>query len=145
MLVFPFPSPCLYNALALALCLYNYLSSPKSRHTKGGSGRGDAKQNMVPTFRWPWKPTAPLALQRTVNNWSERLCKPNGGTKPAVDPRFITGLSVVYHRDRHRSSLLAVDQWTEAYLFLKNLFMQGMSGKFCYLSFSFSFNFPCFF
>ena len=58
------------------------LSSPKPGHTTGGSGqhvvgrtagRGDAEQNKVPTFRWPWKPTAPLALQRTVNNCSERL------------------------------------------------------------------------
>ena len=59
-----------------------YLSSPKPGHTTGGSGRhgaertagrGEAGQNKVPTFRSPWKPTAPLALQRTVNNCSERL------------------------------------------------------------------------
>ena len=58
------------------------LSSPKPGHTTGGSGRhgavraagrGDAGQNKVPTFRWPWKPTALLALQRTVNNCFERL------------------------------------------------------------------------
>ena len=58
------------------------LSSPKPGHTTGGSGRhgarrtagrGDAGQNKVPTFRSAWKPTAPLALQGTVNNCSERL------------------------------------------------------------------------
>ena len=41
-----------------------------------------------------------------------------GGTKRPVDPRFISGLSPVYHRDRERSSMLAVDQRTDAYLSL---------------------------
>ena len=41
-----------------------------------------------------------------------------GGTKLLVDPRFIRGLSAVYHRDTERSSLLAVEQCTDAYLFL---------------------------
>ena len=59
-----------------------YLSIPKPGHTTGGSGRhgagrtagrGNAGQNKVPTFRSPWKPTAPLALQRTVNNCPGRL------------------------------------------------------------------------
>ena len=112
------------------------LSSPKPGHRTGGSGRqgagrtagrGDAGQNKVPTLRWPWKPTAPLALQRTVNNCSERLFASTNkgnpmetveGTKRPVDPRFISGLSPVYHRDRERSSLQAVDQCTDAYLFL---------------------------
>ena len=40
------------------------------------------------------------------------------GTKRPVDPRFICGLSVVYHRDRERPLLLAVDQRTDAYLSL---------------------------
>jgi hypothetical protein len=31
---------------------------------------------------------------------------------------LITGLSAVYHRDRERSSLLAVDQCTDGYLSL---------------------------
>ena len=61
---------------------YLNLSSPKPGHTTGGSGRhgarrtagrGDARQNKVPTFRWSWKPTAPLTLQRTVKNCPERL------------------------------------------------------------------------
>ena len=44
------------------------------RHDAGRTaGRGDAGQNNVRTFRSPWKPTAPLALQRTVNNCSESL------------------------------------------------------------------------
>ena len=55
------------------------LSSPKPGHTMGGSGRhgagrtagrGDAGQNKVPTIRWPWKPTAPLAFQRNVKKLS---------------------------------------------------------------------------
>ena len=61
---------------------YLYLSSQKPGHTTGGLGRhvaggtarrGDAERIKVPTLRWPWKPTAPLALQRTVRNCSERL------------------------------------------------------------------------
>ena len=40
------------------------------------------------------------------------------GTKRSVDPRFIPGLSAVYHWDRERSSWVAVDQCTDAYLFL---------------------------
>ena len=55
--------------------------------------------------------------------------KPMGGTKPAVGNRFITGLSAVYQRDEKRSLFLAADQWTEAFLSLSTLFMQGMSGK----------------
>ena len=54
----------------------------------------------------------------------------DGGTKPAVDNRFITGLSAVYQPDEKRSFALAADQWTEAFLSLKILFMQGMSGNF---------------
>ena len=59
------------------------------------------------------------------------LCKPysckacpgtDGGTKPAVDHRFITGLSAVYHRDDKRSSFLAADQCTDAYLVSVNFF-----------------------
>ena len=37
------------------------------------AGRGYAGQKKVPTFLSPWKPTAPLTLQRTVSNCSERL------------------------------------------------------------------------
>ena len=51
------------------------------------------------------------------------------GTKRPFDPRFITGLSAVYHGDRERSSLLAVDQCNDAYFSPQTLFMQGMSGK----------------
>ena len=40
------------------------------------------------------------------------------GTKPAVDQRFIRGLPAVYQRDRERSSFLAADQCTDAYLSL---------------------------
>ena len=59
-----------------------HLSSAKPGHSTGGSarhgarrtaGRGDAGHNKVPTFRSLWEPTAPLALQRTKNNCSERL------------------------------------------------------------------------
>ena len=89
------------------------------------AGRGDAGQNKVPTFRSPWKPNALLAPQRNVNKFPERaLASTNKGnpiqtvegTKRPVDPRFIRGLSAVYHRDRKRSSLLAVEWCTDAYL-----------------------------
>ena len=58
------------------------LSGPKPRHTTGRLGRhgpgrkavrGDAGQNKVPTFRWPCKPTAPLALKRTEKNCPEQF------------------------------------------------------------------------
>ena len=54
-----------------------YLSIPNPGRTTGRSGRQgtawiavlvDAGQNKVPTFPSPLKLTAPLALQRTVNN-----------------------------------------------------------------------------
>ena len=35
----------------------------------------------------------------------------------------------MYHRDEKRSFLLAADYWNDAFLSLKTLFMQGMSGK----------------
>ena len=131
----------------ITLLQYGHLSSPKTGHTTGGSGRhgagrtamrGDAGQNKVPTFRWPWKPTAPLALQRTVNNFSERIFANTNtgnpmltveGTKHSVDPRFITDLSAIYHRDCERSSSLAIDQCNDAYGLCKPFFMQGMSGN----------------
>ena len=40
------------------------------------------------------------------------------GTKRPVDPQLTSGSSPVYHRDRERSSLLALDQCTDAYLSL---------------------------
>ena len=42
----------------------------------------------------------------------------NGRTKPAVDNRFITGLSAVYQQDEKRSFFLAADQWNDAFLSL---------------------------
>ena len=44
----------------------------------------------------------------------EILCKP----VEEQNVRLTRGLSPVYHRDRERSSLLAVDQRTDAYLSL---------------------------
>ena len=88
-----------------------HLSIPKHGQTMVGLGRhgaeqtagqGDTGHNKVPTFRSPWKPTAPLALQRTVTNCSECLfASSNEGnpnytvkeTKWPVDPQFICGLS----------------------------------------------------
>ena len=42
----------------------------------------------------------------------------NARTKPAVDERFIRGLSAVYQRDEERSLFLAADQWADAFLSL---------------------------
>ena len=41
--------------------------------------------------------------------------------------RPTSGLSAVDPRDSGRSSFLAAEQWTYAYLSLQTLFMQGMS------------------
>ena len=113
-------------------------SSPKPGHTTGGSGRhsagrtagrGDAGQNKVPTFRWPWKPTAPLALQRTVKtvlNVSSQARTRGKKFKPVEERNqpLTRGLSAVYHQDRKRSTLQAVDQCTDAFLSLcKPFFM----------------------
>ena len=87
-----------------------HLSSPKPGHTTGGlgrqgagrtAGRGDARQNKVPTFRSPWKPTAPLAIQRNVNNCSERyFASTNNGntleTAEGTNIRLTTVLSLVH-------------------------------------------------
>ena len=109
-----------------------YLSSPKPGHTPGGSGRhgagqtagrGDPEQNKVPTVRWPWKSTAPMALQRMVNNCSERLLASTnkGNLMKTVEGKniwLICGLSPVYHRDEKSSLLLAVDKCNDAFLSL---------------------------
>ena len=74
--------------------------------------------------------SVPRTLQGIVesrrNVWPEArkskiLCKPNAGTKSAVDPRLTSGLSAVYHRDENLSLFLAADQWTDAFCFC-NLF-----------------------
>ena len=77
------PTPIVFvNPFRASHVRESYLSSSKPGHTTGGSGRqgagrtagrGDAGQNNVTIFWMPWKPTAPLALQRTVNNCLERL------------------------------------------------------------------------
>ena len=47
-----------------------------------------------------------------------------------VDPQFIRrGLSAGNQQDCERLSFLAADQCTVAYLTLRTLFMQGMSGN----------------
>ena len=45
-----------------------------------------------------------------------------GGTKRPFDQQLTCGLTAVYHRDRERSSLLAVDQCTAAYFVSVNPF-----------------------
>ena len=44
-----------------------------------------------------------------------------------MDNQLVTGFSLIYLREDGRSSFLAVDQFTDAYLSMLNLFMQGMS------------------
>ena len=67
--------------LEVVVVIEVHLSIPNPEHTSSGSvrhdaertaGRGDAEQNKVPTFRSPRGPTAPLVLQRIINNCSER-------------------------------------------------------------------------
>ena len=71
--------------------------------------------------------TLSLALQRienTVLNVPSKartvyfVLKTDGGTKRAVDQRFIRGLSAVDQRDEKRSSYLAAEQCTDAYVFV---------------------------
>ena len=46
--------------------------------------------------------------------------------------RLTSGSFAVYPQDEKRSLFLAADQWTDTFLSLLTLFMQGMSGKqFC--------------
>ena len=87
------------------------LSNPKPGHTTGGSGRGarrgggagpgrtGRRQNSSPRRQASLVPSK-ASKTRLLNvspeaRTSEILCKPNGGTKSAVDnavyPRFITG------------------------------------------------------
>ena len=82
---------------------------------------GEAWQNRMLTFRSAWKPTVPLAPQGTVNKCSELLFASTNKGNPIqspVDQRLTRVLSVVHHQDRERSSLLALDQCTAAYVCL---------------------------
>ena len=56
------------------------------------------------------------SLQRLSRSTNKRIPMQNdGGTKSAVDPRLIIGLSPVYHKDEKRSLFLAADQWNDAF------------------------------
>ena len=44
--------------------------------------------------------------------------------------RLTSGLRPVSPRDDSRSSFLAAEKWTDAYLSLLNIFIQGMARKF---------------
>ena len=59
----------------------------------------------------------------------EILFKPNSGTRPPVGERLTSGWRAIYYRDDGRSSFLAADWWTDAFLSLWTLFMQGVSGN----------------
>ena len=90
--------------------MQKYLSNSEPGHTTGGSGTHgagrtwgpvDAGQNKLSTFRWLWRPIAPLAFQHSVNKCFESLFastkKENPmctvkGTKSPFDPQIITGL-----------------------------------------------------
>ena len=91
----------------------------------GAAGRGragrDADRTVRPGNKRPSYP--PRHRRRLLNvppkaRTNKILCKPSAGTKSAVEKRFIRGLSAVYHRDEKRSSFLAADQWTDAFLSL---------------------------
>ena len=91
------------------------------RSADGGAGRRWAEQGA--DISVTLEANRPLALQRNVktvlNVYSqtrtkEILCKP----LREQNVRLTRGLSPVYHRDCERSSLMAVDQCTDAYLSL---------------------------
>ena len=119
-------------------------SNPKPGHTTGRSGRGGARQgggawrdyvgrDAVGTIRTGDKPLSCSPAyrkhcpERRLGNKKTFLFifKTDGGTKPAVDHRFIRGLSA----GRKALFVLAADQCTDAYFYLQTLFMQGMSGR----------------
>ena len=121
------------------------LSGPKPGHTTGESGRhgagrtagqGDAGLNRVPTFRWPWKPTTPLARQRNVDNCFERFfANTHTRTKENLfeplkeqNVRLTCCLTPVYNRDCKRSPLLAVDHCTDAYCLCKTFSCKACPG-----------------
>ena len=93
----------------------------------GVAGRTGCQQNCSP--RGQASPVPPKASEtRRLNvspeaRTSEILCKP----MEEQNPRLTRGSSAVYRRDERRSLFLAAYQWTDGFLFLQNLFMQGMS------------------
>ena len=85
--------------------MQSYLSNPKPEHTTGGSGRGgarrggwaghrveqDAERTILPGYNRPsCLPGNRRQLSRTSLRKHEQA-QAYGGTKPAVDPRFMTG------------------------------------------------------
>ena len=92
---------------------------------RGGAGQSEARRGPAgrvgtPACLFAQESTVPVALE---DNCSERffgstnnefLCKPMG----EESPRLRCGSSAVYPRDDGRSSFLAADQWTDAYLSL---------------------------
>ena len=70
----------------------NFQSKNRAHNERVGSQdagrtarRGETGQKKVPIFRSPWKPTAPLALQHTVNNCSERIFASTNQINPILD------------------------------------------------------------
>ena len=118
----------------------DHLSNPKPGHTTGGSGRSARRSG--------WAGSDKIGCQQ---NYSPRKQKSTVLSKPSKKRRFnvspeartseilskptkeqnqplINGLSAVYHRDE-KGFFLAAEQWNDAFLSLKTLFMQGMSGN----------------
>ena len=114
-----------------------HLSNPKPGHTTGGSGRGETRHGWAgrggagrggsgrrqvcsPSRQlshlpsWESKTTVLDDFSETRTN--EILCKPI----EEQNPRLTTGLCAISPWD---------DQWTDAYVSLSTLCMQGMSGN----------------
>ena len=90
-----------------------------------GSGRTVRQQNcylkkILPRTLQSIEDTSRERLSRSTNKRKSLiLCtymQTDGGTKPAVDNRYIRGLTAVHHRDEKRPFFLAADQWTDAFL-----------------------------
>ena len=112
--------------------MFGNLSSPKSGHTTGGSGRGARLGGEAGPGRDADEQFDPQTSKKRLLNvypearTSEILLKPMG----RYNERLTTGLFAVSWRDEERSLVPAADQRTDAILSLKTFFMHGMSGNF---------------
>ena len=93
------------------------VGAPGGTTGRGRAGR-DADRTVRPGDKRPSHP-----LRHRINDAEMTLLK-HGQAKSYVNrtreqnPRLTTGLSAVYHRDEKRSSFLAADQRTDAFLYL---------------------------
>ena len=103
-------APMHYRGPGILDFAYEY----KYTSAAGAAGRTDWGPGRSTRARIVYIRQLPMQLSPVQLGVSVRALHPTTGLRRT----FATGLSAVYHRDRERSSLLAVDQCTVAYLSL---------------------------